>query len=336
MSGIKQGNLLPFEKVKRTLYVKKQSETSPKFGCKPEERSTEVLLHYGIVNIDKPRGPTSHQVSAYVKQILKLKRCGHSGTLDPQVTGVLPVALDKATKIVQALLTAGKEYVCLMYIHRVVPLDKLVATCQAFVGKIDQLPPQKSSVKRQWRQRSVYYLNILEVEGRYVLFRVGCEAGTYIRKLCTDIGKKLGVNAQMVELRRTKVAMFDESTLCTLQDVADAFYYYREEGNDKYLRFLIKPVEYGVQHLPKIWVLDTTVNSLCHGSSLKVPGISKLESGIEDGSVVALMTLKNELIALGKARMSSQDIMQSNRGVAAMVDSVFMAPQAYPRMDPHA
>lgn len=324
--------LLPFEKIKRNILVKKDAEPSSSYGISPEERSTEEIVQYGIVNIDKPRGPTSHQVSAYVQLILNLKKAGHSGTLDPNVTGLLPIALGKSTKIVQALLHSGKEYVGIMHIHKEISGGKIKATLNDFLGKINQLPPIKSSVKREWREREIYYLEILETDGKDVLFRVGCQAGTYIRKLVHDIGQKLECGAHMVELRRTKAGPFDESTLTTLQELQDAFHYWKNEGNEKLIRKIIQPVENGIMHLPKVWVLDTTVDSLCHGANLNIPGISKIESEIINGDLVAVMSLKNELIALGNAKMSSEDIMKNQRGLAIEVSKVFMLPGVYPKM----
>src|SRR3989344_4524186 len=183
---------LPFQKIQRKILLRKEADTSPKFGQRPEDRSTETMLQYSVINIDKPRGPTSHQVSAYVQQILGIKKSGHSGTLDPKVTGVLPVAVGKATKIVQALLPAGKEYVAIMHLHDDLPEEKIRSACAQFVGRIKQLPPLKSNVKREWRFRKIYYLEILEIKGRDVLFRVGCQAGTYIRKLIHDLGTAMG------------------------------------------------------------------------------------------------------------------------------------------------
>lgn len=324
---------LPFEKLQREVLVKKEAETSPKFGIEPDKRPMEILLDYGVVNINKPQGPTSHQVSAYAQKILNVKKGGHSGTLDPNVTGVLPVAIGRATRIVQSLLVAGKEYVCLMHLHKKVSEEQIKKVCGKFVGKIKQLPPIKSSVKREWRYRKIYYMDVLEIDGQEVLFRVGCQAGTYIRKLVHDIGQELKTGAHMAELIRTKAGPFDESTLCTLQDIADAYYYYKKEGNEKYLRHILKPIEYAVSHLPKIWIFDTTVDSLCHGASLKVPGISKVMTDIQVGDMVAVMTLKDELVAIGTAEMISKDIVKEKRGVAAKINKVFMLPGTYPRMD---
>ena len=207
-------NLLPFEKIERKILVRKEAETEEKYGCIPEYRKTEEIINYGIVNINKPKGPTSHQVSDFVQKILHINKSGHSGTLDPAVTGVLPVALGRATRIVQTLLTAGKEYVGIMHLHKNIEETKLRETIQKdFIGKIRQMPPLKSSVKRQLRTRTVYYFEIMEIEDKDVLFKVGTQAGTYIRKLIHDIGQKIGTGAHMAELRRTKAGPFRESTL---------------------------------------------------------------------------------------------------------------------------
>jgi H/ACA ribonucleoprotein complex subunit 4 len=313
------------------VLVRKKAETSSKFGILPEKRSVEDLINLGIINIDKPAGPTSHQVSSYVQKIVKIKKAGHSGTLDPNVTGVLPVALKKSTKVIQTLLKSGKEYVCIMHLHKEIPEYEIYEAFEKFTGIIKQLPPVKSSVKRQLRERTIYYINILEIKKQDVLFIVGCQAGTYIRKLVHDIGQYLKIGAHMAELRRTKAGPFDESTLFTLQDLTDAYYYYKKYGNEKFIRKVIQPIENAVTHLSKIWVLDTTVNSLCHGASLAIPGISKLDSDIDKGDLVAVFTLKNELVCYGQALKTSQEMM-GNKGLAVKTDKVVMEPGFYPRL----
>jgi len=323
---------LPFESIQRNILVKKEFETSGKFGCDPDKRPIEKLIDLGVSNIDKPAGPTSHQVSAYAKQIMHMSKAGHSGTLDPNVTGVLAVAYGRATRVTQALLTAGKEYVCIMHLHADITEEKIRKACNEFLGTISQLPPLKSAVKRQVRERDIYYLDIIEIDGREVLFKVGCEAGTYIRKLCTDIGKKLGTQAHMAELRRTKAGPFSEKTIITLQQLQDAYTYWKEDGNEKQLRKCILPVENAVTHLPKIWISDYAVESLCHGSPLHIPGISKLHDSIKYNDPIAIMTIRGELVALGTAKMNSQEIMMKERGVTAVVDAVFMEEGTYPKV----
>ncbi len=322
--------MLPFENIEREILTRRDSETSDKFGKSPEKRTIEELLDFGIVIIDKPKGPTSHQTSAYVKDVLHLKKAGHSGTLDPAVTGVLPVAIGRATRIVQLLLPAGKVYVALMHVHKDVPEEKLREVFEQFKGKITQLPPVKSAVKRRERERHIYDMDIIEIDGKDVLFSVSCQAGTYIRKLISDMGNKIG-GAHMAELRRTQAGPFTEEKLVTLQDLTDAYHYYNE-GNEKYLRTLILPMEEATQHLPKIWVMDSAVNSLVHGSTLKVPGIAKLHDGIEAGDMVAIMTLKDELISYGNAELSSKEML-GERGIAAKSQKVFLPEGVYPKSE---
>ena len=216
-----------------------------------------------------------------------------------------------------------------MHLHKNVEEEKLRETIKNnFIGKIQQLPPLKSSVKRQLRTRSVYYFDILEIDDKDILFKVGTEAGTYIRKLIHDIGKKLGIGAHMAELRRTKAGPFDESTLFTMQELTDAYYFWKEEGNERFIRKVIQPAENGVKHLPKVWVFDTTIESICHGVDLKVPGISKLNDKISKDETVAIMTLKSELVALGIAKMDSNEMM-ADKGIAVQTEKVFMQPGGY-------
>ncbi|MBS3128523.1 RNA-guided pseudouridylation complex pseudouridine synthase subunit Cbf5 [Candidatus Woesearchaeota archaeon] len=324
--------LLPFEKIQRVILVKKPARTDPKFGCAPEQRTMQELLQCSVVNINKPKGPTSHQVAAYLQKIFKINKTGHSGTLDPNVTGILPLALGRGTKVIHALLTAGKEYVCIMHLHKPVPEEKIREAMQSFVGKIKQLPPLKSAVKREWRFRKVYYLEVLEMEGQEILFKVGCQAGTYIRKLCHDLGQEMGVGAHMAELIRTKAGPFSfNQKMVTLQDCQDALYYFEKEDNPLFLKNMLLPIEAAVQHLPKIWVADQTVDSLCHGSDLKVPGIAQVESEIQGDEMVTVFTLKNELIALGEAKMISKEILQAEKGLAVKINKVVMQPGVYPK-----
>ena len=321
---------LPFEKIERKVLVKKEATTNKELGCNPEDRKTEQIINYGIVNINKPIGPTSHQVADFVQKILHINKSGHAGTLDPGVHGSLPTALGKGTRIVQALLNSGKEYVGIMHLHKDVSERKIKSNIKKFfTGKIKQMPPLKSAIKRQLREREIYYWNIMEKNGQDLLFRVGCQAGTYIRKLIHDLGQKLKVGAHMQELRRTKAGPFREDTLFTLQDLADAYYFYKEENKDKFLRKIIQPIENATLHLKKVWVLDNAVATICHGASLNVPGITKLNDDIEKEDVVAIMTLKDELVALGVANLTSKEIMKEEKGLAVKINKVFMEADLY-------
>ena len=324
-------NLLPSEKKRETL-IKSEDSTDERFGKKPWERPIEEYIEKGVVNLDKPAGPTSHEVTSWVKKILELEKAGHSGTLDPNVTGLLPIMLGTATKAVDALLTAGKEYVCLMKLHGRISEKKIKTVFNEFTGRIYQKPSVKSAVKRETRIRNIYYLELLEMEGENVLFRVGCEAGTYIRKLCHDMGLALGTGAHMRELRRTKSGPFrEDETMVTLFDLKDAYFEWKEYRNEELLRRVIFPMESALSHLPKIVIRDNAVDAICHGASLAAPGVLSLESGIERGDMVAVFTLKGEAVSFGRAQMKSPDILKAATGIVATTERVILEPGTYPR-----
>lgn len=315
----------------RKKFIKEDSETDPKYGKKPDERSVEELLNMGVIVIDKPKGPTSHQVSAWVRDMLHVEKAGHGGTLDPNVTGVLPIATNKATKALSLLLHAGKEYIALMRLHKDVSDENLERVVKKFTGVIYQVPPVRSSVKRRKRPRRVYYMEIIEREGRDVLLRMGVEAGTYIRKLIHDMGKALGVGAHMQELRRTQTAHITEKEAIYLQDLLDAYIFWKEDGCEDLIREYVKPIEYLTQHIPKIYVKDSAVGSITYGAPVYAPAVSIVEEGIKPKSLVAVMTLKGELIAIAKARVSTEKILEMKKGIVATLERVFMARDVYPR-----
>jgi len=316
----------------RRIVLKSKVTTDPRYGTPPMEREMEAYIRHGVVNLDKPSGPTSHEVVAWVKNILGLEKAGHGGTLDPRVTGVLPVALDESTKVVQALIPANKEYVCIMRLHDTVRVDKLKKVFKEFTGEIMQRPPVKSAVKRQLRTKRIYKIDMFEVQDNDVLFRVKCEAGTYIRKLCHDIGEVLGCGAHMAELRRTKSANFPEENSVILQDLLDAYHFWKDDGNEEFLRKLIVPVEMAFNDLPKLIVKDSAVDAICHGASLAVPGVSSLDADMKKGDLIGIFTLKDELIAIGKALLDTKDILIEGKGIAAKAKRVIMKPGVYPKM----
>ena len=322
-------NKLPFEENKKIL-IKREAETNKDLGCKPEERKTEEIINYGIINLNKPSGPTSHLTTDYVKKILNINKAGHSGSLDPKVTGVLPIALGRATRIVQTLLKSGKEYVGVMRLHKEVSEKEIFDNVEKFIGKIEQLPPVRSAVKRRLRERSVYYFKILEIDGKNVLFRVGVEAGTYIRKLIHDFSKELEINGHMSHLVRTRVACFSDKDWVSLHDLKDAYELYKS-GDDKEIRKIINPVEKGVEHLNNIWVNDNCVDTLCHGADLNIPGIVKLNE-VKKDELVAIMTLKDELVCLGICEMDYSDVLKNEKGKVVKTKKVFMGRGLYKKV----
>ncbi len=248
------------------------------------------------------------------------------------MTGVLPVTLGDATKVVQALLYSGKEYVCVMKLHGDVKIEQIKKVLGEFQDNIYQRPPLRASVKRQLRMRRIYYLDLLEADGRKVLFRVGCEGGTYIRKLCFDIGEVLGSGAHMQELRRTRAGPFVEAGSTTLHDVAYSFMKWQEEKDERLLKGFIQPMEQALGLLPKIYVRDSTVDALCHGATLMAPGIVSLDGSVKTGSVAAILTMKHEGIALSRATANAEQILDMKHGVVAKTERVLMPRGTYPKL----
>lgn len=304
--------------------------TTDDYGCPPKKRSVEEHIRKGFVCIDKPMGPSSHEVVVWVRNILGVKKTGHAGTLDPRVTGVLPVFIEVATKLVKFLQESGKEYVCLMRLHGDTKEEEIRKVFRMFTGKIFQKPPLKSAVKKQLRIREIYGTQILEINGRDVLFKVATESGTYIRKLCKDIGEVLGVGAHMQELRRIKTGNFIESDSYTLQDLLDAFIFWKEEGEERYIREIIKPMEMAVASIPKIVIKDTAVDAICHGANLSIKGVAMIEKDVRKKENVAIFTVKGELVALGKALMSAEDMLGLKKGLVVDVERVIMERGIYP------
>lgn len=311
-----------------------EEDTDFSYGCIPSERSIDEHINMGIANLDKPSGPTSHEVDIWVKDILNAQKTGHGGTLDPKVTGVLPVAINNATRALSLLTLSFKEYVCLMRLHKPVDEKRIIDVLDEFTGKIYQMPPVKSAVKRQLRIRNVYEIRLLEIrDNQDVLFRIKCEAGTYIRKYCHDIGEVLGCGAHMAELRRTVAGSFKEDeTLHTLQDLTDAYCFYKEDGYEDFLREVIVPVEYACSNVKKIYVKDSAVDAICHGANLANSGIVKLDKSINKNNIVCLMTLKGELLAIAKSLYSADDIINIDTRIVVEIQKVFILPKTYPKM----
>ncbi len=246
------------------------------------------------------------------------------------MSGVLAIALENATKLMPILLSSKKEYVALMNIHKELPEERIRKVCEEFVGKIMQTPPKKSAVARKERQREIYYLQILEISGRDILMRVGCEAGTYIRKLCSDIGKKLGVGAHMQELRRTRAGVFAEEQAVSLQDLKDAYEFWKA-GNDEPLRNIVFPAERAADNIKNVVIKDSSVHNVASGAPVYANGLSRIEEGIEKGELVGIFSLKGELVGIGFAETDSVKMLELKKGVAIKTDRVLIDRNLYPK-----
>jgi H/ACA ribonucleoprotein complex subunit 4 len=309
-----------------------QDITDEAYGTYYDKRTIEQLLNYGIIILDKPPGPTSHETVAWTKRILKLPKIGHSGTLDPQVSGVLPLGLGEATKALGVLLYGPKEYHALGRVHSLPSKENLEKVIDLFRGEIFQKPPQRSAVVRQTRTRTIYEFEVLEQKERLLLTRILCEAGTYIRKLYYDIGEILGPGATMIELRRSRVDQFRETDgLVTLHELADAFALWEEKKDDSKLIKMIKAVEYALSELKSVIIRDSAVDAMCHGAQLAIPGILKISPNLKKGDVVGIYTQKGEAVALAESMMSEEEIRDATKGYAFETKRIIMAPNTYPK-----
>merc|ERR1711977_389914 len=304
-------------------------------GCSPLKRAIYDYVRSGVINLDKPANQSSHEVVAWIRRILKVEKTGHSGTLDPKVTGCLIVCVERATRLVKSQQGAGKEYMSVLRLHdTVASAAKLKGAIENLTGALFQRPPLISAVKRQLRVRTVYDSKLIEFDNKRGLgvFWASCEAGTYMRTLCVHLGMLLGVGGHMQELRRVRSgAMSENDGLVTMHDVMDAQWLYDNTRDEAYLRRVIKPLESLLTGYKRLVVKDSAVNAICYGAKLMLPGLLRYEADIEIEEEVVLMTTKGEAIALGIAQMSTVEMSTCDHGVVAKVKRCIMERDLYPR-----
>lgn len=281
-----------------------------------------------IILIDKPRGPTSHQVAAWVREMTGVSSVGHTGTLDPQVSGVLVVLLGKAVRLTTIMHQDEKEYIALLRLHGDVTDKELNEGISRFTGKIYQRPPRRSAVKRALRIREILELEMLDRTGREVLLRVRCDSGTYIRSLCVHLGMALGVGGHMAELRRSRSGPFTDTQCHTLHDLRDAAEAAREGDRERFDAMVLSPIE-AISDLPVITIKDTAAGALCHGARLSARGIIEKGSFQMDEPVV-VKTADGDLIAVGEALMSASRFSPGDKVLVLSPRLIFPEPDAYP------
>jgi len=267
-----------------------------------KQKSIQELLEFGIINIDKSSGPTSFNVSEFVKKRLNLRKTSHLGTLDPKVTGVLPVALNRACKLTGYFLGEDKEYVGIMRLHEEVSLDTVTKVIEEkFLGTITQLPPVKSRVKREEREREIISFVLLEKKGKDFLFQVTCQGGTYIRKLVDDLGKELSIGAHMLELRRVRAGIFKEEDeiypVVNLYDFEKAVEEY-EKGNEELLRKIIIPGEIVSEVYSPVFISPDNVKNILTGKSIFYRDLID-KPKIEKGKIISIF-LDSKFIGMYK------------------------------------
>ena len=277
----------------------------------PEISDPKDNIKRGFILIDKAGGMTSHDVVDDIRRIYGIRKVGHAGTLDPMVTGVLPIGLGEGTKLLRFLLESGKIYFCEMVLHKDIDEDVVSRTLHEQIGTITQLPPVKSRVKRVNRERDIYSLDIKSIKGRKVFFEVYCEAGTYIRKLCHDVGEQLGIGAHMQGLERLSAGGFKIEETVKVETLKSL----KTSDSAEYLNYLY-PVEKMIEHKPKIWIADDAARTISQGAQLAAPGVLGFES-FEEGDFVFLQRADGFLVAVAQAAMSSDEAQTINRGIIA-------------------
>jgi H/ACA ribonucleoprotein complex subunit 4 len=337
-------------------------------GNSPLKRPIDEYIRYGIINLDKPANPSSHEVVAWIRNILKVEKTGHSGTLDPKVTGCLVVCVERATRLVKSQQGAGKEYVCVLRLHDAIEHAAVAKALTTLTGALFQRPPLISAVKRKLRVRNIYKSKLLEYdqERHLGVFWVSCEAGTYIRTLCVHLGLILGTGGHMQELRRVRSGIMSEKeNMVTMHDILDAQYELDTSKDETYMRRVVQPLESLLVTYKRIVVKDSSVNSICYGAKLMIPGIShslsfmlnchldsiclplliffagllRFDSAINTSDEVVLVSTKGEAIALAIAQMTASVMASCDHGVVAKLKRVIMERDTYPRqwgLGPHA
>jgi H/ACA ribonucleoprotein complex subunit 4 len=319
------------------LHIRTSHYTPLPTGSSPLARkSLKEHLQYGVINLDKPSNPSSHEVVSWVKRILRVEKTGHSGTLDPKVTGCLIVCIDRATRLVKSQQSAGKEYVGVVRLHNalddVKPLQHAIET--TLRGALFQRPPLISAVKRQLRIRTIYDSKLLEFDKsrNLAIIWIKCEAGTYVRTLCVHAGLLVGTGGHMQELRRVRSGvMGEDDNLVTLHDVLDAQHVYDTTKDETYLRRVVMPLEVLLTNYKRIVVKDSAVNAICYGAKMMIPGLLRFADGIEMNDEVVLMTTKGEAIAVAIAQMTTSVMATVDHGVVAKIKRVIMERDVYPR-----
>jgi H/ACA ribonucleoprotein complex subunit 4 len=296
-----------------------------------EDPVAAALSRGAFLLLDKPRGPSSHQVTAWARDLLGVERAGHAGTLDPNVSGLLWVGVGPALKLLPLVLEFPKRYVGVVAFHGAVPPRDLERVIREFTGPIYQTPPVRSAVKRERRIRTIHRLELLESDENRRLIDVVADSGTYIRTLAVDLGEALGVGGHLEELRRVATGPFDESRSATLTTLADAVAA-RAAGDPAPLLALLHPIDEVWREFPTIVVKDSAASALAHGAGLARGGILSLPKSFSRGARVALVNRSGELIATGVARHDAAEMGGAGHGWVVDETRVFVDPARFPAL----
>lgn len=289
----------------------------------------ERVASGAFVLLDKPRGPTSHQVTAWARDLLGVPSAGHAGTLDPNVSGVLWVGLGPALRLVPLVLEFPKSYVGVVTLHGEVSDRRLAEAIAEFVGPVYQTPPVRSAVKRERRVRTVHRFDLLERDGPRALVAVTADSGTYVRTLAVDLGDALGVEAHLEELRRTATGPFGEESAVTLAALADARAA-EIDGDASGLLGFLRPVAEVWREFPALTLKDAAASAVAHGAPLAAGGVSSVSRPFARGDRVVLLDRHGEFVAIGVALRSATDPRGEGGGWIVGSTKVFADPRRFP------
>lgn len=279
--------------------------------------------------VDKPRGPSSHQVTAWARDLLEVPVAGHAGTLDPNVSGLLWVGVGPALKLLPLVLEFPKRYLASVVLHGEVRDREVAAALAEFTGPIYQTPPVRSAVKRERRIRTVHRLDLVERDGPRLLLDTVTDSGTYVRTLAVDLGEALGVGAHLEELRRTQTGPFTEAQAVPLTALADARAA-RAAGDPRPFLAVLHPIEEVWREFPTVAVHDAAASAIAHGAGLARGGIAAVRRPFAKGARVALVTRSGELVATGVAQHDSRTLSEVEHGWVVSETRVFVDPARFP------
>ena len=308
-----------------------EAVTSPDHGISPENRTIDQLFDSGFILLDKAPGPSSHQVSAWARDMIGLEKLGHGGTLDPFATGLLPLLSGKAMRLTGRILTHDKSYLAVLKIGREVEKSELEESMAKLTGKVYNVPPEISAVRVQVRTRKISRFEILDFDGTTALTHIECEAGTYVRTMARDLGLLLDSPVELKELRRPSSGEFSLKQAVTMQQLADAYWLWKEKDDSSAIQRILHPVEDMLGGVPRIVIKDGAAAALSHGAPLLRPGVVSIPEDLGVGSEVLLVTIKGEAVALATLVQPSKVIPDMTQGEVAKPNCVLMKEDTYPR-----
>ena len=314
-----------------TIILDDAAVTDDAIGAYPDQKTIEQRLESGFFLLDKGAGPTSHQVAAWVRDMLGLPRLGHGGTLDPFATGVLPLMSGKAMRLTKQILEHDKTYIAVFQFKNEIEQDALNAVMEQLTGRIYNVPPEISAVRVQVRTRKVHDFTLLDQSAKRIVARIRCEAGTYIRTMARDMGLFLDQPIELKELRREDSGRFTLDDCVQLHDIADAIWLWKECNEGEALLRMLHPTEKLLAGLPRIVVKDSAVAALAHGAPLLRPGLVSIPSNLSSGQNVLVTSLKGEAVCFVKVNCDSESITNMEKGEIARPSAVLMNDDVYPR-----